>query len=61
MASTAIVETGLKRRLIFGPLPEPEPLHTYNRVPLPDRPPDMPLLDWRPLLQPGYLLHPEVL
>ena len=53
-------ESVFKRRLIFVPLPEPEPLHTYNRVPLQgDGAPVTPLLDRRPLLQQGLLYHPE--
>ena len=47
----------LKRRLMFVPLPEPEPLQTNNRGPLQgDRAPDRPLLDGRTLLVQGLCL-----
>ena len=50
----------LKRRLIFVPLPEPEPLQTKYRANLPSSGgPVAPLLHRRPLLQPGPLYYPE--
>ena len=53
-------EAVLQRRLVFVPLPEPEPLQSNNRGTLPrDEAPDRPLLDRRPLLQQGLLYHLE--
>ena len=48
----------LKRRLIFDPLPEPEPLQTGNRADLPSSgAPVVPLLHRRPLLLPEPLVN----
>ena len=52
------IQAVLKRRLIFVPLPEPEPLQTGNRADLPSSGASVaPLLDRRPLLQPEPLVN----
>ena len=52
-----VLGTVLKRRLIFVPLPEPEPLQNGDRADLPSsEPPVAPLLHQRPLLQPELLV-----
>ena len=52
----------LKRRLIFVPLPETEPLQAKKPRPLPRTKLLLhPCYTRRPLLQPEALLHPEAL
>ena len=53
-----VLGTVLKRRLIFVPLPEPEPLQNGDRADLlSSEPPVAPLLHQRPLLQPELLVN----